>query len=227
MATILGLFCLASLFLKSESISRADFPHGFIFGTSSSAFQFEGAVDEGNKGPSIWDTFSKKPGRILDFSNANTTVDQYHRFRGDIDLMKDMGMDAYRFSISWTRIFPNGTGEPNPKGIEYYNSLIDALLEKGIQPFATLYHWDLPQSLEDEYGGFLSNQIVYVSRILNIMHLPASNFSGIESRTGSRLTSRTVIQSKAMTWGFKLLGGAQFLDICSARKGNHPLSHIL
>ncbi|XP_019194076.1 PREDICTED: putative beta-glucosidase 41 [Ipomoea nil] len=160
MATIVALFCLASLFLKSESITRADFPHGFIFGTSSSAFQFEGAVDEGNKGPSIWDTFSNKPGRILDFSNANTTVDQYHRFRGDIDLMKDLGMDAYRFSISWTRIFPNGTGEPNPKGIEYYNNLIDALLEKGIQPFATLYHWDLPQSLEDTYGGFLSNQIV-------------------------------------------------------------------
>nr|GMC74616.1 putative beta-glucosidase 41 [Ipomoea batatas] len=84
--------------------------------------------------------------------------------KGDIDLMKDMGMDAYRFSISWTRIFPNGTGEPNPKGIEYYNSLIDALLEKGIQPFVTLYHWDLPQSLEDEYGGFLSNQIVYRSQ---------------------------------------------------------------
>lgn len=151
---------ISLLFVKSESISRADFPNGFVFGTASSAYQFEGAVDEGNKGPSIWDTFTRQPGRILDFSNADTAVDQYHRFESDIDLMKDMGMDAYRFSISWPRIFPNGTGEPNPEGIEYYNNLIDALLHKGIQPCATLYHWDLPQMLEDRYEGWLSSRIV-------------------------------------------------------------------
>ncbi|KAL3850803.1 hypothetical protein ACJIZ3_012685 [Penstemon smallii] len=162
--TTLLLFCvcvaLILINVKSESISRADFPNGFTFGTASSAYQFEGAVNEGNKGDSIWDTFSKQPGRILDFSNANIAVDQYHRFKSDIDLMKDLGMDAYRFSISWARIFPNGTGEPNPDGIEYYNNLIDALLERGIQPYATLYHWDLPQTLEDKYGGFLSNRVV-------------------------------------------------------------------
>ncbi|GAB2277873.1 Putative beta-glucosidase 41 [Dionaea muscipula] len=114
-----------------EPISRADFPHGFVFGTASSAYQFEGAAKEGNKGASIWDTFTREFGRILDFSNADVAVDQYHRFKGDIDLMKDLGMDAYRFSISWARIFPNGTGDPNPEGIAYYNSLIDGLLEKG------------------------------------------------------------------------------------------------
>ncbi|KAK7342598.1 hypothetical protein VNO80_25554 [Phaseolus coccineus] len=148
------------LLVKAESISRADFPKGFIFGTASSAHQFEGAADEGNKGDSIWDTFSRIPGRIVDFSNADMAVDQYHRFQNDVNLMKDLGMDSYRFSISWTRIFPNGTGEPNKEGITYYNSLIDALLEKGIQPFVTLYHWDLPQMLEDEYEGWLSTQII-------------------------------------------------------------------
>ncbi|XP_057991966.1 putative beta-glucosidase 41 isoform X2 [Hevea brasiliensis] len=153
MAISLILFLITHLFVHSESISRADFPSGFTFGTASSAYQFEGAVNEGNKGASIWDTFTRQPGRILDFSNADTAVDQYHRF-------KDLGMDAYRFSISWPRIFPNGTGEPNPEGIDYYNSLIDALLEKGIQPYVTLYHWDLPQMLEDKYGGWLSKRIV-------------------------------------------------------------------
>ncbi|GKV15795.1 hypothetical protein SLEP1_g26546 [Rubroshorea leprosula] len=160
MAVFLVLFLLSRLFINSESVSRADFPQGFIFGTASSAYQYEGAVHEGNKGASIWDTFTKQPGRILDLSNADTAVDQYHRFETDIDLMKDLGMDAYRFSISWSRIFPNGTGEPNPEGIKYYNRLIDALLEKGIEPYVTLYHWDLPQMLEDKYEGWLSRQII-------------------------------------------------------------------
>ncbi|XP_047336468.1 putative beta-glucosidase 41 [Impatiens glandulifera] len=144
----------------SNSLSRADFPDGFVFGTASSAYQFEGAVDEGNKGLSIWDTFSKLPGRILDFSNADTAVDQYHRFQNDIELMKDLGMDAYRLSISWSRIFPNGTGMPNQEGIEHYNSLITALLKKGIEPYVTLYHWDLPQVLEDKYDGWISHKII-------------------------------------------------------------------
>uniref|UniRef100_A0A6N2MI41 Beta-glucosidase n=1 Tax=Salix viminalis TaxID=40686 RepID=A0A6N2MI41_SALVM len=157
---LIMMFLTTLLFANSKTISRADFPTGFTFGTASSAYQFEGAVDEGNKGDSIWDTFIRQPGRIVDFSNADTAVDQYHRFKGDIDLMKDLGMDAYRFSISWPRIFPNGTGVPNQEGINYYNCLIDSLLEKGIQPFVTLYHWDLPQMLEDKYEGWLSKQIV-------------------------------------------------------------------
>lgn len=147
-------------FSNSESISRDDFPDGFVFGTASSAYQFEGAVNEGNKGTSIWDTFTRQPGKILDFSTADTAVDQYHRFKDDIGLMKDLGMDAYRFSISWPRIFPNGTGEPNREGLNYYNRFIDALLEQGIEPYVTLYHWDLPQMLEDEYEGWLSERIV-------------------------------------------------------------------
>ncbi|WCJ31314.1 beta glucosidase 41 [Euphorbia peplus] len=160
MRILIGLILITHLFVNSESINRADFPDGFTFGTASSAYQFEGAVNEGNKGASIWDTFTRQPGKILDFSNADTAVDQYHRFQEDIDLMKNLGMDAYRFSISWSRIFPYGTGEPNQQGIDYYNNLINALLQKGMQPYVTLYHWDLPQMLEDKYQGWLSAQVV-------------------------------------------------------------------
>ncbi|CAL9158419.1 beta-glucosidase 25-like isoform X1 [Musa acuminata AAA Group] len=156
-ATLCFIFCFIA---TTDAISRADFPSGFVFGTASSSFQFEGAVKEGNRGQSIWDTFTKRSGRILDFSNADVAVDQYHRYKTDVDLMKDIGMDAYRFSISWPRIFPNGTGEPNQEGISYYNRLIDALLENGIQPYVTLFHWDLPQALEDRYNGWLSQEII-------------------------------------------------------------------
>uniref|UniRef100_A0A0E0ADF2 Beta-glucosidase n=1 Tax=Oryza glumipatula TaxID=40148 RepID=A0A0E0ADF2_9ORYZ len=143
-----------------EAISRADFPPGFIFGTASSAYQYEGAVNEGQRGPTIWDTLTKRPGRVIDFSNADVAVDHYHRYKEDVELMNDIGMDAYRFSISWSRIFPNGTGEPNEEGLSYYNSLIDALLDKGIEPYVTLFHWDLPQALEDRYGGWLNSEII-------------------------------------------------------------------
>lgn len=160
MALFAMLYLATGFMVSAEALGRADFPSGFVFGTASSAFQFEGAVNEGKRGDSIWDTLTKRPGRILDFSNAEIAVDQYHRYKTDVDLMKDMGMDAYRFSISWSRIFPNGTGEPNPEGISHYNSVIDALLEKGLQPYVTLYHWDLPQSLEDRYDGWLNGQIV-------------------------------------------------------------------
>ncbi|KAJ1389836.1 Glycosyl hydrolases family 1, N-terminal conserved site [Sesbania bispinosa] len=141
-------------------INRQSFPKGFVFGTASSAFQYEGAVKEDGRGPSVWDTFSHSPGKIVDRSNADVAVDQYHRYEEDIQLMKDMGMDAYRFSISWSRIFSNGSGEINQAGIDHYNKLINALLAKGIEPYVTLYHWDLPQALEDKYKGWLSPLII-------------------------------------------------------------------
>uniref|UniRef100_A0A0D9WTC9 4-hydroxy-7-methoxy-3-oxo-3,4-dihydro-2H-1,4-benzoxazin-2-yl glucosidebeta-D-glucosidase n=1 Tax=Leersia perrieri TaxID=77586 RepID=A0A0D9WTC9_9ORYZ len=153
----MGLLTLVHILVSfsacAEAISRADFPPGFIFGTASSAYQYEGAVNEGQRGPTIWDTLTKRPGRVIDFSNADVAVDHYHRYKEDVELMKDIGLDAYRFSISWSRIFPNGTGEPNEDGLSYYNNLIDALLDKGIEPYVTLFHWDLPQALEDRYGG--------------------------------------------------------------------------
>nr|AAK92581.1 Putative beta-glucosidase [Oryza sativa Japonica Group] len=141
-------------------LTRKSFPNGFVFGTASSAYQYEGAVKEDGRGPTIWDKFAHTFGKIIDFSNADVAVDQYHRFEEDIQLMADMGMDAYRFSISWSRIFPNGTGEVNQAGIDHYNKLINALLAKGIEPYVTLYHWDLPQALEDKYTGWLDRQII-------------------------------------------------------------------
>ncbi|KAL5553666.1 hypothetical protein UlMin_041067 [Ulmus minor] len=145
---------------RCDEINRGSFPKGFVFGTASSAFQYEGAVKEDGRGPSVWDTFSHTFGKVIDFSNADVADDQYHRYNEDIQLMKDMRMDAYRFSISWTRIFPNGTGEINQAGIDHYNKIIDALLAKGIEPYVTLYHWDLPQALEDRYGGWLNRKII-------------------------------------------------------------------
>lgn len=142
------------------SSSRKDFPRDFTFGVGSSAFQYEGAVAEDGRKPSIVDTYIHKPGVVLDGSTADITVDQYHRYKEDVELMHQLGIDAYRLSISWSRLLPDGKGTINPKGLEYYNNLINELVYHGIEPYVTLYHFDLPQSLQDEYGGWLSRQIV-------------------------------------------------------------------
>lgn len=144
----------------SEVLSRGDFPSDFVFGTASSAFQYEGAANIDGRGPSIWDTFSRKEGNILDGANADVTCDQYHLYKEDILLMLQMGVDAYRFSISWPRLYPEGRGRLNKRGVAYYNNLIDSLVEVGIEPYITLYHWDLPQVLHDVYGGWLSSSII-------------------------------------------------------------------
>lgn len=132
------------------------FPDGFHWGVATSAHQIEGAWDEDGKGVSIWDTFTHTPGNVKNDDNADVANDHYHRYEEDVAMMKDIGATAYRFSIAWPRIFPDGTGEPNPKGIDFYNRLVDSLLEAGIEPFATLYHWDLPQKLHDDHGGWQS-----------------------------------------------------------------------
>ncbi|CAI8611448.1 unnamed protein product [Vicia faba] len=135
------------------------FPSNFLFGTASSSYQYEGAYLSDGKGLSIWDVFTHKPGSTSDGSNSDVTVDEYHRYQEDVDLMEAIEVNSYRFSISWTRILPKGRfGEVNLAGIDYYNRLIDSLLIKGIQPFVTLFHFDLPQELEDRYGGWLSPQ---------------------------------------------------------------------
>jgi len=135
----------------------ASFPKDFLWGTATSAYQIEGAVDEDGRGRSIWDTFAHTPGKIEDFTTADRANDHYHRYKEDVGLIKALGVKAYRFSIAWPRIFPDGTGAANPKGIDFYNRLIDELLGQGIEPYATLYHWDLPQALEDKVGGWRSS----------------------------------------------------------------------
>uniref|UniRef100_A0A1D1ZG17 Beta-glucosidase 24 n=1 Tax=Anthurium amnicola TaxID=1678845 RepID=A0A1D1ZG17_9ARAE len=142
-------------------LKRSSFPPDFMFGAASSAYQIEGAYNEGGRKPSIWDTFCHTyPERIKDHSNGDVAIDSYHRFKEDVKVLKEMGADVYRFSISWPRILPDGRGTPNPEGIAYYNKLIDELIANGITPFLTLFHWDVPQALEDEYGGFLDRKIV-------------------------------------------------------------------
>jgi beta-glucosidase len=134
----------------------AGFPSGFLWGTATSAYQIEGAVNEDGRGPSIWDRYAHIPGKIADRSNADVANDGYHLYKDDVQLMKALGAKAYRFSIAWPRVFPEGTGTPNPKGLDFYNRLVDELLANGIEPFATMYHWDLPQTLQDRVGGWMS-----------------------------------------------------------------------
>jgi beta-glucosidase len=136
----------------------ARFPDGFLWGTATSSYQIEGAVDEDGRGRSIWDTFAHTPGKIADGSNADRANDHYHRYKEDVGLIKQLGVKAYRFSIAWPRVFPEGTGAPNPKGLDFYDRLVDELLANGIEPFATLYHWDLPQPLQDRVGGWQSSE---------------------------------------------------------------------
>jgi beta-glucosidase len=136
------------------------FPAGFRWGVSTASYQIEGATGEDGRGASIWDTFTQQPGRIADGSSGETACDHYHRYAGDVELMAGLGIDAYRFSIAWPRIQPDGTGKANPAGIAFYDRLVDALLARGIEPVATLFHWDLPQALEDE-KGWLNRDTAY------------------------------------------------------------------
>ncbi|GAB3535108.1 GH1 family beta-glucosidase [Arthrobacter tecti] len=140
--------------------SGLEFPESFIFGSATAAYQIEGAAKEDGRGPSIWDTFSHTPGKTWNGDTGDVADDHYHRLEEDLNLMKDLGLQAYRFSIAWSRIQPSGRGIPNQKGIEFYERLVDGLLARGIRPIATLYHWDLPQALEDE-GGWTNRETAY------------------------------------------------------------------
>ena len=132
----------------------------FIFGAATSAYQIEGATAEDGRGPSIWDVFARRPGAIKDGSSGDVACDHYHRWREDISLMRYLGLEAYRFSIAWPRILPEGKGRINPKGLAFYDRLVDALLEAEITPFVTLYHWDLPWALEAQ-GGWRNRDTAY------------------------------------------------------------------
>src|ERR1700722_4060034 len=133
-----------------------NFPRGFLWGAATSAYQIEGAWNEDGKGESIWDRFAHTPGKISNGDTGDVALDHYHRYKDDVQSIKALGAKSYRFSISWPRIFPQGAGQPNAKGLDFYQRLTDDLLANNIAPFATLYHWDLPQALQENSGGWES-----------------------------------------------------------------------
>ena len=150
----------------------------FRWGAATSAYQIEGAVDEDGRSPSIWDTFCRVPGAIDKGDTGDVACDHYHRWPEDVGLMRRLGLDSYRFSIAWPRVLPDGTGQVNAAGLAFYDQLVDQLLEAGIRPFCTLYHWDLPQALQDR-GGWPARDTAYAF---------AEFASIIGARLGDRVT---------------------------------------
>ncbi|MFJ6797092.1 GH1 family beta-glucosidase [Streptomyces sp. NPDC091268] len=162
----------------SDSIDLGAFPRDFAWGTATSAYQIEGAVKEDGRGPSIWDTFSHTPGKVDNGDTGDEACDHYHRWPQDISLMKELGTNAYRMSIAWPRIVPDGSGPVNARGLDFYDKVIDGLLEAGITPSVTLYHWDLPQALQDR-GGWTVRETAE--------HL-ATYTTAVAERLGDRVT---------------------------------------
>jgi beta-glucosidase len=178
------------------------FPEGFFWGTATASYQIEGAWNEDGKGPSIWDTYAHTPGKIKNGDTGDVANDHYHRYKEDVTLMESIGANAYRFSISWPRIFPQGTGTPNPKGLDFYNRLVDELKSAGIEPFPTLYHWDLPQALQDkggwqsrdaakafaDYAGYmaekLSDRVHHFFTLNEIRNFTDTGYRGLEVKVG-------------------------------------------
>ncbi len=139
------------------ALSARSFPAGFVWGAATASYQIEGAAAEDGRGPCIWDTFSHTPGKVHNGDTGDVADDHYHRSADDVAIMADLGLSAYRFSVAWPRVLPTGAGEVNPKGLDFYSRLVDQLLAAGITPLVTLYHWDLPQALQDE-GGWTNRQ---------------------------------------------------------------------
>lgn len=137
-----------------------DFPSDFTFGVSTSAYQIEGGVREGGRGECVWDRFSHLPGNILNGDHGDIACDHYHRVDEDVALMSELGLDAYRFSTSWSRLFPDGRGTTSRAGLDFYDRLIDTLLERGIEPWICYYHFDLPQKLQNK-GGWANRDVAY------------------------------------------------------------------
>jgi beta-glucosidase len=195
--------------MKSISISKQPMPdheyrlspeahvalrHNFVWGVATAAYQIEGAAREDGRGPSIWDTFSHTPGKTLGGDTGDVACDHYHRYRDDVNLIASLGVDAYRFSIAWPRVQPQGFGAWNNKGLDFYDRLVDALLAQGIRPHATLYHWDLPQALQDRGGWaqrdtaqhFADYAEVMVRRLGGWPHWPRTTSPGARPRSAMR-----------------------------------------
>lgn len=202
------------------------FPQNFIWGTATAAYQVEGAIHEGGRTDSIWDVFCRKEGAIHDHSSGQIACDMYHRYPQDVGIMKELGVDAYRFSISWNRIIPQLGGPVNQEGVDYYHRLLDSLLQAEIRPVATLYHWDLPQYLQDR-GGWINRDTAlrfadYAQTLaqslgdrvdtwttlnehgaLHTWGMEAGNML-LESETMHRPCPLPIISTLLMVWPFKL-----------------------
>ena len=151
-ASSLGPGALAAAAPAPSASHSRSFPQGFLWGSATASYQVEGAVKEDGRGTTIWDTFSHTPGKVHNGDTGDVADDYYHRYKEDIGVMKALGLKTCRFSVAWSRIFPNGTGTPNQKGVDFYKRMVDELHANGIEPYCTLYHWDLPQALEDKGG---------------------------------------------------------------------------
>jgi len=159
------------VFAQSPTAKLLQFPDNFLWGCATASYQIEGGVKEDGRGASVWDTFSHTPGKTFQGDTGDVADDSYHLYKEDVKLLKDMGVSVYRLSISWSRIFPNGTGQPNEKGLAYYQRVVDELLKNNIAPYVTLFHWDLPQALPGgwqsrdtskafaDYAGYVSKKL--------------------------------------------------------------------
>jgi beta-glucosidase len=196
------------------------FPPDFQWGTATAAFQIEGASREDGKGPSIWDAFAEIPGKIANGDKPDISCDFYHRYESDIKLMVDLGVKHFRFSISWPRILPAGTGAVNEKGLDFYSRLTDRLLASGITPHATLFHWDLPDALQKSYGGWQNRQV-------------AQDFAGYVSIVAKRLGDRivnwmTMNEIASFTTGYavgKAPGSAPGVALNTQKEKNQVIHH--
>ena len=166
---------------QTSTAPEPTFPADFVWGVATSAFQIEGAPARDGKGPSIWDSFCRVPGAIADHSNGDSACDHYRRWPADLDLIADLGVDAYRFSVSWPRVRPGGSGAWNNAGLDFYERLVDGLIERGIKPYLTLNHWDLPDELQAQ-GGWANRDTVY--RFVEYA-------IGMHQRMGNRVTAIT------------------------------------
>jgi len=202
---------------RSSAVLADAFPADFLWGSATSAAQVEGAAREDGRGPSIWDRFCAQPGRINDASTPEIACDHYHRYAMDVGLMRWLGLGAYRFSLSWSRLQPQGRGAWNEAGFDFYDRLLDELLAAGIQPLATLYHWDLPAALEDSIGGWLSRDIA---------PLFADYAAEVARRFGDRLHSIATLNEP---WCVATLGyeTAQFAPGHTSRAEAAQVSHHL
>ena len=216
----------------------ASFPGSFVWGAATASYQVEGASDEDGKGPSIWDRFAHTPGRVTNGETGDVACDHYHRYREDVALMAELGLGAYRFSIAWARVLPDGTGRVNEAGLDFYDRLVDELLAQGIEPYATLYHWDLPQALEDA-GGWPERSIVdafaeYASVVAarlgdRVRHIATMNEPYVVADHGYRIGSHApgrIEPEAALAASHHLLvahglGGAGDPGGCSRRRGRH------